>query len=167
MERNSANNNFYFPKEFFEIISQMKKKNASLFHVVKDERIISSELVLYDLNNAYSFLGGTDSIYFPLRPNDLLKDYIIKWAYSRNLKNFVLGGGYGEDDGIFTYKKYFSKDGVSPFYIGKRIIDQGKYDKLCELRAQNNNEILNNSFFPLYRAKSAFLNLEMHSLNPR
>ena len=152
MGRNSASNNFYFPREYFETISQMKRRNATLFHVMKEDQIISSELVLYDLRNAYSFLGGTDSDYFPLRPNELLKDYIIKWAHSQNLKKFVLGGGYGEDDGIFTYKKYFSKDGVFPFYIGKRIINHEKYNILCDLRMERNKEMPNNSFFPLYRA---------------
>ena len=124
----------------------MKRRNATLFHVMKEDQIISSELVLYDLRNAYSFLGGTDSDYFPLRPNELLKDYIIKWAHSQNLKKFVLGGGYGEDDGIFTYKKYFSKDGVFPFYIGKRIINHEKYNILCDLRMERNKEMPNNSF---------------------
>ncbi|MEA5033338.1 MAG: GNAT family N-acetyltransferase [Sphaerochaeta sp.] len=152
MERNNASNSFNFPREYFEAISQMRKQNASLFHVMMDDQIISSELVLYDNNCAYSFLGGTDSNYFTLRPNELLKDYIIKWAHSQNLNKFVLGGGYGEDDGIFNYKKYFSKDGIFPFYIGKSIFDQEKYTKLCELRMHDNNFIPNSSFFPLYRA---------------
>ena len=152
MERNNASNSFYFPRVYFEAISQMKKQNASLFHVMKDDQIISSELVLYDNNCAYSFLGGTDSNYFALRPNELLKDYIIKWTHSQNLKKFVLGGGYGEDDGIFNYKKYFSKDGIFPFYIGKSIFDQEKYIKLCELRMHDNNFMPNSSFFPSYRA---------------
>lgn len=154
MERKSASNQFYFPREYFEAISQMKKHNASLFHVMKDDRIISSELVLYDLNNAYSFLGGTDSNYFTLRPNELLKDYIIKWAHSQNLKRFVLGGGYGEDDGIFHYKKFFSPDGVVNFYIGKSIIDAEKYDFLVKLHNESskNREMSNTLYFPLYRA---------------
>ncbi len=81
---------FYFTKEYFQSITKMKIKNASLFHVLYNEDIISSELVLYDLNYAYSFLGGTDHNYYSLRPNELLKDYIIKWAYSQNLKKICI-----------------------------------------------------------------------------
>jgi len=154
MERNCASSHFYFSREYFDTISHMKKQNASLFHVMKDEVIISSELVLFDNNCAYSFLGGTDSNYFALRPNELLKDYIIKWAHSQNLKKFVLGGGYGEDDGIFNYKKFFSPDGVVNFYIGKSIIDAEKYDFLVKLHNESSKirEMSNNLFFPLYRA---------------
>lgn len=152
MERNEAKDNFYFPREYFATISQMKTQNASLFHVMKDEDIISSELVLYDLNYSYSFLGGTDSTYFKLRPNELLKDFIIKWAHSKGHKKFVLGGGYGEDDGIFFYKKCFAPNEIFPFYTGRSIINSEMYSSLCNLRKQQDGYSPNHSFFPLYRS---------------
>ena len=37
------------------------------------------------------------------RANDFLKFEVIKWAKEKGFKNYVLGGGYGTDDGIFQY----------------------------------------------------------------
>lgn len=121
MRRNGAKQKYYFSEKFFQEILKMKN-NSLIFFVKYKQEFISTELVLYDKNNCYSFLGGTNSEYFKYRPNDFLKFEIIKWAYSKGLKNFVLGGGYTNeiDDGILKYKKSFApNDEFVDFYIGK------------------------------------------------
>ena len=110
-------------------------------------------MIIFGTENAYSYLGGTDRDYFDVRPNDFLKFEAIKWLKERGLKNFVLGGGYGADDGIFRYKKSLAPNGIVDFYIGKSIFDQELYDKLISKRRAC-GEILEESFFPVYRAKS-------------
>ena len=148
MERTEAKEEFYFKENFFRTLNEMKE-NICYFHVIYKEEIISTELVIYGSENAYSYLGGTDSRYFNVRPNDFLKVEIIKWAKKRGLKNFVLGGGYGSDDGIFRYKKSFAPNGEVNFYIGKKIFDQKNYDMLLRLRGSN---MYNNvDYFPEYR----------------
>ena len=118
------------------------------FHAVSEEKIISTELVIYGSGNAYSYLGGTDNAYFDVRPNDFLKYEIIKWCRNKGLRNFVLGGGYGTDDGIFEYKKCFAPEGVVDFYIGHRIFDEEKYQYLCDVRKVGDTQ-----YFPAYRSK--------------
>lgn len=151
MKRTGAENNFYFSRSFFETINRMRE-NIIYFHVVYEDKIISSELVLYGTENAYSYLGGTDSEYFPMRPNDFLKFEAIKWLKEKGLKNFILGGGYGTDDGIFHYKKSFSPNGVVNFYIGKKIFSEKKYQELLQIRKEEKEFNAESSFFPLYRA---------------
>lgn len=119
------------------------------FNVVYEGKIISTELVIYGAKNCYSYLGGTDEDYFDVRPNDYLKYEIIKWAKEKGLKNFVLGGGYGSDDGIFQYKLCLAPHGERDFHIGKRIFDKVVYDKLVAIRSE---EELNENYFPLYRS---------------
>lgn len=102
MDRYNSNQSYYFDAEFFNILT---KENTKLFHVLYEDKIISTELVLYDKLCCYSFLGGTLSEFFNLRPNEIMKYEIMKWGHSQRLKYFVLGGGYGNDDGIFIYKK--------------------------------------------------------------
>lgn len=147
MDRNHAKDNFYFKKEFFETINTMQG-NFAYFHVLYENKIISTELVINGSEYCYSYLGGTDKEYFPLRPNEFLKFEVIKWAKKKGMKAFVLGGGYGADDGIFQYKKALAPNGVVDFYIGKKIFDQNKYDELVKLRGVE----LENNFFPLYRS---------------
>lgn len=151
MERTGANDGFFFTKEFFQIIDTMKN-NAIYFNVFYDETIIASELVLYDNENCYSYLGGTISDYFEMRPNEFLKFEVIKWAQEKGLKNFVLGGGYGADDGIFKYKKALAPNGIVDFYIGKKIFNKEMYDKLVLMRVENGDIDTESAFFPLYRA---------------
>lgn len=151
MKRTNAMENFYFERDFFDILNMLGRHKA-FFHVLFEKKVISTELVVYGKENAYSFLGGTNSDYFDLRPNDFLKFGIITWAKEKGLKNFVLGGGYGEDDGIFRYKKAFAPKGITKFYIGKRIFDQKNYDKLVEIRERKGLLDKTSEYFPLYRA---------------
>lgn len=149
MDRTEAHDEFYFSRDFFIRLNKLNK-NAVYFYVVHNGKIISAELVIYGSKNAYSYLGGTDREYFDLRPNDFLKYEIIKWCKEKGLENFVLGGGYGADDGIFQYKQCLAPHGIVDFYIGRRVFDSDSYNSLVEMRRQADG-IQNNIFFPTYR----------------
>lgn len=153
MNRNLAENEYYFKKEFFDMINKLED-NKIYFNVLYENKIISTELVVYTQYAAYSFLGGTLNEYFNLRPNDFLKYKIIEWLQNNNIKNFILGGGYGrEDDGIFQYKKSFSPDGIVDFYIGKKIFNKDRYNELVNIRKLKDGKFNeNSSYFPLYRS---------------
>lgn len=148
MDRTDAEGEYYFSKQFYEVLNEMKE-NVMYFHAVYEGKIVSTELVIFGSQNAYSYLGGTDRDYFDIRPNDYLKYEIIKWAHKKGLKNFVLGGGYGADDGIYQYKLCLAPHGLYNFYIGRKIFDKESYDKLVAFRG---NDELNEKFFPLYRS---------------
>ena len=151
MERTDAEEDFFFSKEFFNTLLTMKE-NVMLFHVFYKGIVISTELVLYGSENCYSYLGGTDKNYFNVRPNDFLKYEIIKWAQNKGLKNFVLGGGYGADDGIFQYKATFAPHGIKDFFIGKKIFDKYMYKKLCIIaNVKYDDASTADGFFPQYR----------------
>lgn len=154
MERTEAEGDYFFSKQFFEEMNVMKD-NVMYFHVLYEGKIVSTELVIYGSENAYSYLGGTDSGYFNVRPNDYLKYEIIKWAKGKGLKNFVLGGGCGSDDGIFQYKTCLAPHGIVEFYIGKKVLNQNKYDEFCSLRGMESNSmnLRQVEFFPEYRGK--------------
>lgn len=151
MDRSNAENEYYFSKPFYETLNVMKN-NIMYFHVIHEGKIISTELVIYGAENCYSYLGGTNRDYFDLRPNDFLKYEIIKWAKEKGLKNFVLGGGYGADDGIFQYKTCLAPKGIVDFYIGRKVFDKENYQKLLDIRAEDNPECIPSDYFPQYRA---------------
>lgn len=151
MERNSANDSFYFDRKFFETLNEMSGHYVYIY-VLYQEKIISAELIIYGTENAYSYLGGTDREYFNVRPNDFLKFEAIKWLKEQGIKNFVLGGGYGADDGIFRYKKSLAPNGIVDFYVGKKIYNDEIYQELVSLK-EKEYKINNMNFFPLYRAE--------------
>lgn len=153
MDRNQATAYYYFKRSYFEDIARLLPENYMYFHVMKDGKAISTELVLCSEEYAYSFLGGTDKAYYDMRPNDFLKDAIIQWCSRTGRKHFILGGGYHKDDGIYRYKRSFTKAPDAPFYVGRAILNKPVYDRLVELRAAEDPTFdRGSSYFPLYRA---------------
>jgi hypothetical protein len=157
MKRTDANESFFYTLEQFKIFIKYNPKHTAICTVYFDGTAISSELILVSDDTIYSFLGGTEENYFDKRPNDFLKIETLNWARKHNKKHYVLGGGYGFEDGIFKYKKAFFPNDVVPYYTGRKIINQDVYDDLVQnasrLRIVSGLEkldVTDSSFFPLY-----------------
>ena len=149
MQRRSASESYYFPKEFFSRLIAACPDETMFFHARHEGRIVSTELVLVGAGTTYSFLGGTDSEAFDVRPNDLLKHEIIRWSRQAGKRWFVLGGGYQPGDGIYQFKRAFAPNSASwPFSVGSMIFDQTEYDRLVSLRSTPADP----TYFPAYRS---------------
>ncbi len=152
MDRNHADSYYYFGREYFLNIEKLLPENFIYFHACKDGKVVSTELVLCSEKYAYSFLGGTLSDYYDYRPNDFLKNEVLKWCNRTGREKFILGGGYHKDDGIYRYKKCFTPDPDVPFYIGRYIFDQEVYNKAIEARvSEDPNFDRKTGYFPTYR----------------
>lgn len=151
MERNEAKSFYYFDRAYFQAIIDTLPGQFMFFHVWKDDVVVSTELVLCSEKYVYSFLGGTLDEYYPMRPNDLLKYEIIKWSKETGHQAFILGGGYGANDGIYKYKKAFAPGDDVPFYVGRKVWDEDAYRSLVEQRQKSETSPINESYFPLYR----------------
>lgn len=83
-----------------------------------------------------------------------MKFEIIKWAKEKGLENFVLGGGYGADDGSFQYKMNLAPHGIRDFYIGRNVFDENVYRELLSIRNKGNKDmedkLIHTGFFPAY-----------------
>ena len=157
MDRNGAKESFFYSFSEFKKFIIKNEENCAICTVYHNEIPISSELILVSQDTIYSFLGGTLSNYFDKRPNDFLKVQVINWARNNGKKYFVLGGGYGFEDGIFKYKKAFFPNDVVNYFTGRKIINNDAYIELIKTansyRVISNLEILDIndvSFFPLY-----------------
>ena len=151
MERRGADSSYQFSTSFFNNIISNLKNNYAFINATYNNQVISTELILFSSDVVYSFLGGTYSEFFNLRPNDLLKDYIIKWSINSNKKSFVLGGGYFKSDGIYSYKLAFDKNGSFNFYTFNKILDNDAYDLCVGHRIASFPDLeLDATYFPLY-----------------
>ena len=158
MIRTNAKESFFYKFDDFLKFITSNKLHVAICTVYFDSTPISTELLLVSNNTIFSFLGGTDEAYFDKRPNDFLKFEVINWARKMKFKHYVLGGGYGFEDGIFKYKKAFFPDNVVCFNTGRKIVNKTVYDELVEKllasRAKKGLEQINlteNNFFPSYR----------------
>jgi hypothetical protein len=157
MKRTGANESFLYPLAQFKRFLYNNKQHAAICTVYIDNVVVSSELLLVSKEAIYSFLGGTNEIYFDKRPNDYLKVEALNWARSIDKKYYVLGGGYGFEDGIFKYKKSFFPSDVVEYYTGRKIINLNIYNELIDkvnvFRDKNGLiklSLEDISFFPLY-----------------
>ncbi|MFV8370406.1 GNAT family N-acetyltransferase [Flavobacterium sp. LB2R40] len=157
MKRTDANENFLYTLGQFQRFLNNNKAHAAICTVYSDNIPVSSELLLVSEDAIFSFLGGTNEHYFDKRPNDFLKVEALNWARSIDKKYYVLGGGYGFEDGIFKYKKSFFPNDVVSYYTGRKIINNKVYNELLnkvnKVRLSNGLptlEIHDASFFPLY-----------------
>lgn len=134
MQRREAADHYYFDAAFFERIMRELRGQFVFAHAVVDARVISTELVLLSATRAYSFLGGTVADAFPMRPNDLLKHEVSRWARDRGKSAYVLGGGYSAKDGIYRYKKSFAPQGEVRFQVWCHRSNDEQYSRLLEAR---------------------------------
>ena len=130
-----------------------------------EDKPISTELIIVNENVMHSFLGGTISDYFNLRPNDFLKIEIIKWGLQNNMNYYALGGSRKDEDSLYKYKKsFFPKDKDVIFDIGRKIINNTFHQKLISRQTEDKALIKNsikdiNVYFPLYEEHSQESNL--------
>lgn len=157
MDRRDAKDDYYFSEDFFRTIVHELAGSYAFFHVLSEDRVVSTELVLVSVRHLYSFLGGTLADAFDLRPNDLLKHEVIEWGRSQGKKAFVLGGGYGGEDGIFKYKLSFAPNGAVPFRVMRLVHRPEEATRLVAKRqayesAQGTPWEPRAGFFPPYRS---------------
>ncbi|BAF59280.1 MAG: GNAT family N-acetyltransferase [Pelotomaculum sp.] len=150
LTRNQAGQFYYFNESFYEGIHRELKGNFLYAHTLKEGRIISTELLLYNETYIHSFLGGTLEQFYGCRPNNILKHEVIRWAKSRGIKYFLLGGGYRGEDGIFRYKRSFAMNGVLDFFVGKKVHDHEAVSMLEKMMAAEKPRESEN-YFPVYR----------------
>lgn len=154
MKRNGASQMLYFSLEHFENMILNNKDNFTIVLVYKDDVAISTELIIHLDDRLFAYLGGTLSDYFIYRPNDFLRVEVIRWGIKTGRSHYILGGGITNDDGLYKFKKsLFPNSTDRIFYTGRKIIDQTKYNELCEAVLAPNNLDKTESFFPLYRMK--------------
>jgi hypothetical protein len=157
MDRRNASPSYYFPRNFFESFLESLAGHFTFVHAVVNRQILSSEILLFSQEHAYSYLGGTMPEAFPLGANYLLKHESFKYCRDMGIQAVVLGGGYQPNDGILRYKRHFGTSGELPFRLGRRTYDAVAAGRLLEARrrweaAQGREWIPSTTFFPSYRS---------------
>lgn len=134
MDRRGASQKYYFPRSFFEGFLQSLAGHFTFVHAIVDRQVLSSEILLFSQDHAYSYLGGTLPEAFALGANYLVKNESFKYCRDMGIKSVVLGGGYQANDGILRYKRHFVASGELPFRLGRKTYDADGVDRILEAR---------------------------------
>lgn len=152
MDMHKANKMYYFQREYYEYLMENFLDNLVFFYAYFQGKVVGSSLFLYDKDYMHYHLSGRD-INAPQIPFErLLMVEAARWGCKRGIRKLHLGGGMSNEDSLFQYKKRFNRNGIMPFYIGRTIFDEEKYEELKLLRKQNDDSFdMENTFYIAYR----------------
>ncbi|MDO4940309.1 MAG: GNAT family N-acetyltransferase [Erysipelotrichaceae bacterium] len=150
MNRDNADNYYYFKEEFYESILNDLKDNAEVYYAEYENKIIAASIILKENDKLSYHLSGSLREYGSLAPTNLLLYEVSKWGAQNGYKSFHLGGGVGsKEDNLYSFKKAFYKGDGFQYSIGRMIFNEELYNELVDKRK---GEELRQNFFPLYRA---------------
>ena len=154
MDKDHADEYYYFKRPFYESIHNDLNNNYELFYARLDDKIIAMSIMIFANGRLNYHLSGSDIEYRNLAPSNLLLYKAALWGHEQGCRTFHLGGGVGSgEDNLYKFKAAFNKNSDYQFSIGKEIFDQEKYDELVALRAKQDPDFNPESkFFPLYRS---------------
>lgn len=154
MDKDHAEEYYYFKRPFYESIHNDLRNNYELFHAKLEDKIIAMSIMIYANGRLNYHLSGSDIEYRNLAPSNLLLYKAALWGCGKGMKTFHLGGGVGSgEDNLYKFKAAFNKVSDYQFSIGKQVFNEEKYNQLVEIR-RNGDPSFNDqsSYFPLYRA---------------
>ncbi len=148
MDKDEAGEYYYFGSEFYGSVLEDIPQNAQVFWAEKDGKVIAASIILTANGRMNYHLSGSLREFSSLAPTNLLLYEAALWGYANGCKTFYLGGGVGSgEDSLFKFKKAFYRGELNHFFIGKRIYNQDKYEKLLAMK-----EPTDSGYFPKYRA---------------
>lgn len=151
MDRDNADEYYYFSREFYNDIFNNLRDNATFIYAEYEEEIISIAIFLYANNRMHYHLSASKSEYKHLAPSNLMIYEAALWACDNGILTLHLGGGLGsKEDSLYKFKKSFNRNQDARFFIGKKIFDENAYSLLVDLRNKT-KPIENTNFFPEYR----------------
>lgn len=149
MDKDNADQYYYFEKEFYQSILNDLNDHAVVFYAALGETIVAASIILYANGRLNYHLSGSLRAYQHLAPSNLLLWKAAEWGNEIGCGTFHLGGGRGSsEDSLFKFKKAFYRGELCRYHIGKKIFNEKIYQKLVAL-----SSVSDSSFFPHYRGK--------------
>lgn len=149
MNRNSAEDFYYFDNEYFDEILMNLNTKIIVIELEVENKVIASELYFTAGDIMHAHLLGSGQELLDYNAGGLLEATAAQWGKEHGYRFIHHGGGRTADetDSLFTYKKKFGKNTQFDFYLGKKIWNPEIYNLLCE-KSNIKNTV---SFFPAYR----------------
>lgn len=151
MDRNIANDFFYFKKEYFNALINLP--GVSLIATKKDDTYASIGFFMCSKELAHYHLSANNQDLAKECGNYLLLDAAFEYAKRQGCRYMLLGGGRtsSSDDSLFLFKSKFSPL-FMPFYIAGLDFMPDKRQMLNRIWCDKYQSIQPPTFFQLYRS---------------
>jgi lipid II:glycine glycyltransferase (peptidoglycan interpeptide bridge formation enzyme) len=148
MEKNSAEEFYYFDKEYFKNLLLLD--NAELYEVLYEDKVISGSFFIFGEDFGHYHLSANDYEYKKHNANYFILDSIFDISREKGKRIFHLGGGRcnDKDDALLKFKQKFSPL-TKEFYIAGKIYNKEIYDRYVKMwESQTDKDI---RYFLKYR----------------
>jgi hypothetical protein len=141
MKRLKASDFYLFPESYFHQLKETLSGCAFLGLVCYQGKIISAAIFFHQGACAHYHLSGSMAAYQALAPNNLLLYRAALYLKQAGARFFHLGGGTNScpDNTLLKFKKRFSPN-TRDFCVGKFVFDSKRYDRVCQIWAEKNQE---------------------------
>ncbi len=118
MDKNDAEEYYYFGEEFYKSVLEDLPQNAQLFWAEKDGQVIAASIMIGANGYLNYHLSGSLREFSSFAPTNLLLYEAALWGCANGYRTFYLGGGVGSgEDSLFKFKRAFYKCDLNHFYI--------------------------------------------------
>lgn len=149
MNRNNADDYYYFDDKYFEKCIELFSDNLLLVEAIYHGQTIAMGFYFIYDKTIHIHLSGTLSEFLYLSPAYILRYAVTEWGKENGYELIHHGGGRTNDpeDSLYLFKKQFGKNTEFKYHTGKRIWNKKVYSELCK-EAGVIDEL---EFFPAYR----------------
>lgn len=149
MDRNQADDFYYFDESYFEKLAAEFKEHLLLIEISYEKKVVAAALYFVYGDIIQAHLSGTLTDYLWLSPAYLIRYAVTQWAQKHRIKWIHQGGGRtnSKEDPLYRFKKRFSQTTDPIFFVGKKIWNNAIYQQLLAEKTVDESS----DFFPLYR----------------
>lgn len=152
MKENQASSYYFFEQSYYDYLINEMSENTIYFYAYVKGRIVSAAIFFYNDKYMHYHLSGVQKEYRHMASMNLLLSEAAFWATERGIELLHLGGGVGDMDSLYKFKKQFNRNDDLSFYIGRNIFNLEAYNELLDIRERNDENFdRNNSCLIQYR----------------
>ena len=146
MRRKDADDQYFFPREFFLLLKQGTSPHFHLATSYDSHGSVTGGVFFSEFGGMIQyFLTGTFEAYASRSPSKLLINALRLWGLERGCHTLNLGGGLGaREDNLYTFKIRLAKT-TAVFHTFRKVLLPHVYRDLCAGMADDGE------YFPLYR----------------
>lgn len=153
MDKLNAASYSYFSTIYIENLLSDLTENAIIAAAFYQGHMVSAALCLMEGGSIHYHLGCSRREMLYVGINVFLLHQTAIWAKQQGCHTFHLGGGHVGRDSLFQFKYRFNSSGILPFYVGRKIHHQEKYQSLVDSWEEYYKQKASDTFFPAYRMK--------------
>lgn len=156
MQRLDAAPLYFFTDDYYTELLDGLGRNL-LIAEVRDQAgdAVSAALLMRQGERLHYHLAGSTVDGALMGSNNLMMWTAIQFAFEQDLRQFHLGGGLDDSDGLARFKRSFGGEALD-FHTGRAVIDAAAFSRLTQARADQLGTTVvaleETGFFPPFRA---------------